>query len=65
MRYDLIRRLMCQHLDSEYETLLTHSEVHDWRDVGVLAQNVDRVWIGECCASMPCPGPESLPTPTD
>ncbi|BGP10258.1 hypothetical protein JCM10049v2_006141 [Rhodotorula toruloides] len=53
MRYDLIRRLMCQHLDSEYETLLTHSEVHDWRDVGVLAQNVDRVWIGEC--SLPSP----------
>ncbi|GJN92360.1 hypothetical protein Rhopal_005390-T1 [Rhodotorula paludigena] len=48
MRYDLIRRLMSQHLDGEYETLLTHSEVHDWRDVGVLAQNVDRVWIGEC-----------------
>ncbi|BGP26603.1 thyroid receptor-interacting protein 13 [Rhodotorula toruloides] len=53
MRYDLIRRLLCQHLDSEYETLLTHSEVHDWRDVGVLAQNVDRVWIGEC--SLPSP----------
>ncbi|BGP42320.1 hypothetical protein JCM10449v2_006325 [Rhodotorula kratochvilovae] len=48
MRYDLIRRLMSQHLDAEYETLLTHSEVHDWRDVSVLAQNVDRVWIGEC-----------------
>ncbi|GAA5930767.1 hypothetical protein JCM3775_003860 [Rhodotorula graminis] len=48
MRYDLIRRLMSQHLDAEYETLLTHSEVHDWRDVTVLAQNVDRVWIGEC-----------------
>ncbi|GAA5842023.1 hypothetical protein JCM9279_002758 [Rhodotorula babjevae] len=48
MRYDLIRRLMSQHLDAEYETLLTHSEVHDWRDVAVLAQNVDRVWIGEC-----------------
>ncbi|GAA5974715.1 hypothetical protein JCM11641_007236 [Rhodosporidiobolus odoratus] len=53
MRYDLIRRLMHQHLDSEYETLLTHAEVHDWRDVGVLAQNVDRVWVGDC----------SLPTP--
>ncbi|BGP18675.1 hypothetical protein JCM10213v2_006741 [Rhodosporidiobolus nylandii] len=48
VRYDLIRRLMHQHLDGEYETLLTHSEVHDWRDVGVLAQEVDRVWIGEC-----------------
>ncbi|GAA5823877.1 hypothetical protein JCM11251_003328 [Rhodosporidiobolus azoricus] len=48
MRYDLVRNLLHQHLDSEYETLLTHSEVHDWRDVGVLAQNVERVWIGEC-----------------
>ncbi|GAA6013615.1 hypothetical protein JCM10207_004791 [Rhodosporidiobolus poonsookiae] len=48
MRFDLLRRLLDQHLDSEYETLLTHSEVHDWRDVPVLAQNVDRVWIGEC-----------------
>ncbi|KPV73534.1 uncharacterized protein RHOBADRAFT_38097 [Rhodotorula graminis WP1] len=52
MRYDLIRRLMSQHLDAEYETLLTHSEVHDWRDVAVLAQNVDRVWIGECSTSL-------------
>ncbi|GAA5893987.1 hypothetical protein JCM6882_007951 [Rhodosporidiobolus microsporus] len=48
MRYDLVRQLLHQHLDSEYETLLTHSEVHDWRDVGVLAMNVERVWIGEC-----------------
>ena len=55
MRYALIRRLMSQHLDAEYETLLTHSEVHDWRDVAVLAQNVDRVWIGECSASPPLP----------
>ncbi|GAA6029000.1 hypothetical protein JCM8097_001545 [Rhodosporidiobolus ruineniae] len=48
LRYDLLRQYLAQHLDSEYETLLTHSEVHDWREVGVLSQNVERVWIGEC-----------------
>ncbi|GAA5940440.1 hypothetical protein JCM1841_003051 [Sporobolomyces salmonicolor] len=48
VRYDILRRLMHAHFDEEYETLLTHSEVHDWRDVAVLAHNVDRVWIGEC-----------------
>ncbi|GAA5856603.1 hypothetical protein JCM8547_005885 [Rhodosporidiobolus lusitaniae] len=48
LMYNSIRQLMHRHLDSEYETLLTHSEVHDWRDVAVLAQNVERVWIGEC-----------------
>lgn len=63
MRYDLIRRLMSQHLDAEYETLLTHSEVHDWRDVAVLAQNVDRVWIGECSRSSPSPVSPNLPKP--
>lgn len=51
LRYDLIRSLLSSYLDNEYETVLTHSEVHDWRDVGVLEQNVDRVWIGECGAS--------------
>lgn len=51
IRYDLIRSMMHAHLDAEYDTILTHSEVHDWRDVVELAENVDRVWIGECCAS--------------
>lgn len=41
--------MLHNHLNDEYETLLTHSEVHDWREVAVLEQNVDRVWIGECC----------------
>ncbi|GAA6016077.1 hypothetical protein JCM8202_005403 [Rhodotorula sphaerocarpa] len=48
MRYDVLRNLVGKHLDEEYETILTHSEVHDWRDIEVLAQHVDRVWIGEC-----------------
>ncbi|GAA5926275.1 Pch2p [Sporobolomyces koalae] len=48
VRYDLLRTLLHTHLNDEYETLLTHSEVYDWREVPVLAQNVDRVWIGEC-----------------
>ncbi|GAA6025308.1 hypothetical protein JCM11491_002443 [Sporobolomyces phaffii] len=48
LRYDVLRRMLHSHLDDEYETLLTHSEVHDWRDVAVLEQNVERVWIGEC-----------------
>ncbi|GAA5821263.1 hypothetical protein JCM10212_004223 [Sporobolomyces blumeae] len=48
VRYDLLRRLLHAHFDEEYETLLTHSEVHDWRDVAVLVQNVERVWIAEC-----------------
>ena len=51
VRYDLLRRLLAAHFNEEYETLLTHSEVHDWRDVAVLAQNIDRVWIGECCTN--------------
>lgn len=49
MRYDVLRNLIGKHLDEEYETILTHSEVHDWREIEVLAQHVDRVWIGECC----------------
>lgn len=49
MRYDLIRRMLFEHLHSEYDTLLTHSEVQDWREHSTLAQHVDRVWIGECC----------------
>ncbi|GAA5858012.1 hypothetical protein JCM5353_008163 [Sporobolomyces roseus] len=48
IRYDLLRTLLASHFNEEYETLLTHSEVHDWRDVAVLVQNIDRVWIGEC-----------------
>ncbi|GAA5897625.1 Pch2p [Sporobolomyces salmoneus] len=48
LRYDVLRRMLYNHLNDEYETLLTHSEVHDWREVAVLDQNVDRVWIGEC-----------------
>ncbi|GAA5845714.1 hypothetical protein JCM3766R1_001146 [Sporobolomyces carnicolor] len=48
LRYDVLRRMLHNHLNDEYETLLTHSEVHDWREVAVLEQNVDRVWIGEC-----------------
>lgn len=43
---------MHAHLDAEYDTILTHSEVHDWRDVVELAENVDRVWIGECGTSL-------------
>jgi hypothetical protein len=27
--------------------------VHDWRDVAVLEQNIERVWIGECGARQP------------
>ncbi|GAA5959456.1 hypothetical protein JCM3765_002332 [Sporobolomyces pararoseus] len=48
LRYDVLRRMLHNHLNDEYETLLTHSEVHDWREVSVLEQNVERVWIGEC-----------------
>lgn len=58
VRFDLIRRMMHTHLNDEYETLLTHSEINDWREVAALAQNVDRVWVAECCASfslLPCP----------
>lgn len=43
--------MMHTHLNDEYETLLTHSEINDWREVAALAQNVDRVWVAECCAS--------------
>ena len=52
LRYDVLRRMLHNHLNDEYDTLLTHSEVHDWREVSVLEQNVERVWIGECCKSL-------------
>lgn len=48
MRYDVLRNLISKHLHAEYDGLRTHAEVHDWRDVEVLAQHVDRIWIGEC-----------------
>lgn len=48
IRVDLIRRLVHSHLESEYETLLTHSNVSDWQDVAALSANIDRIWIGEC-----------------
>ncbi|KAK4692857.1 pachytene checkpoint protein 2, partial [Phenoliferia sp. Uapishka_3] len=54
IRYDLIRRMLHTHLDSTYDTLVPHAEVQDWREVGVLSREVERVWIGEC----------ALPTPT-
>lgn len=55
LRYDLIRRMLHTHIDSSYDTLVPHAEINDWRDVAALAQNVDRVWIGECCASLDLP----------
>ncbi|GAA5869127.1 hypothetical protein JCM3774_003958 [Rhodotorula dairenensis] len=51
LRYDVVRNLIGQHLQVEYESVLTHSEVYDWQDIEILNRNVDRIWIGECSLS--------------
>lgn len=50
LRYDILRSMITIHLNAEYETLLTLSEVNDWREVASLSREVERVWVGECCA---------------
>lgn len=49
LRFDVLRKFIRQHLESEYESVLTHSEVYDWQDAVVLKNNLERIWIGECC----------------
>ncbi|GAA5954754.1 hypothetical protein JCM8115_005518 [Rhodotorula mucilaginosa] len=48
LRFDVLRKFIRQHLESEYESVLTHSEVYDWQDAVVLKNNLERIWIGEC-----------------
>ena len=51
LMFSRIRNMVAQHLDNEYETLLTNSAVDDWREVPGLEKHVERIWIGECCRS--------------
>lgn len=45
---------MWTHLDTNYCSLLQNSEIWEW-DVPGLAENVERVWIDECCTYLEWP----------
>ncbi|KAM0754327.1 AAA-domain-containing protein [Meredithblackwellia eburnea MCA 4105] len=49
----LVRRMLHTHLSTTYESLIPCSEITDWREVGALGREVERVWVGECALDSP------------
>lgn len=48
IRYDVVRRIVYTHLANEYAALVTEQEIHSWRDVAILCDHVERIWVAEC-----------------
>ncbi|GAA5991775.1 hypothetical protein JCM10908_001136 [Rhodotorula pacifica] len=51
LRCDILRNLVSQHLHNDHPNVLTETSIEDWKEIAILEQHVDRIWVGECSLS--------------